>query len=577
MQAEERSLMLLEQVASQRGQTDIVAEAGEARRALAAGSFNVAFIGQFKRGKSTLINALLGRELLPMDVAPVTTVITVVVYGPVERAMVRFPGGQEQEIELTRVGQYVSEEENPGNRKDVRAVFIELPSPLLASGLCLVDTPGVGSVFEGNSQITLRFLPRIDVAVVVLGSDPPISGEELALIRTATLHVRRVCYVLNKSDRVREATRTKAASFTRKVLCDALGRDPGSFIHASAFTALRDGEDPGVTILKHEIADLVADSGRDLARESAARASRQLAAHLLQQLDIETAALITPIEDLEHRIQRFEAAIRDVDDLALAVSTRVKAGFTYDWKKWESTEEEFTLRARAEIVKTVMSRLDRRTASSHRVLRQAAKDIGCAETKIRVDRWHKLGTDEFQRLRRHHIQQVSDETNRLIDRVASAAADAFGIPVVRFELGGIALPTRAMTFEFHEPSMALDINTWLTPILDLVSTRKALIRRACRHTQGLVVEWLQRNLYEVDRHLVDWIDALVKELESAMRSRLNSMRREVFDAIQEGRRRREAGEEAVKDQLAAIEKQRRKIADALLSLPSPHQLRTYTP
>lgn len=79
--------------------------------------------------------------------------------------------------------QGVSEEHNPANEKGVTGAEVFVPSSLLATGLCLVDTPGIGSVSAANSAATREFLPRVDAAVLVVGADPPISGEELALVR----------------------------------------------------------------------------------------------------------------------------------------------------------------------------------------------------------------------------------------------------------------------------------------------------------------------------------------------------------------------------------------------------------
>jgi hypothetical protein len=77
------------------------------------------------------------------------------------------------------IADYIAEERNPENRKRVRVVEAFAPSEILSSGMCLVDTPGLGSIFQQNSETT--FVPHIDAALIVLGADPPISGEEAAI------------------------------------------------------------------------------------------------------------------------------------------------------------------------------------------------------------------------------------------------------------------------------------------------------------------------------------------------------------------------------------------------------------
>ena len=171
-------LEALQRLASEAGAEDVAAEAAALRERLAEGRFYVACLGQFKRGKSTLLNALVGESVLPVGVVPVTSALTILRHGAERTARVIFGDGGSRMVGLHDVAAYVAEEHNPENAKDVAAVEITLPSPLLASGTCLVDTPGVGSVFAGNTAVTREFLPHVDAAIVVLGADPPISGEE---------------------------------------------------------------------------------------------------------------------------------------------------------------------------------------------------------------------------------------------------------------------------------------------------------------------------------------------------------------------------------------------------------------
>jgi GTP-binding protein EngB required for normal cell division len=563
MQAERQALENLELVANERKQEGILAEAREVREALARRRFNVAVMGQFKRGKSTLINALLGRDdLLPTDVAPITTAITTVEHGPTERASVRFEDGREEEIGVDQVRLFVSEEENPGNRKGVRVVRIELPAPLLTSGIRLVDTPGVGSVFESNSEVTRSFLPRIDVAVVVLGSDPPISGEELGLVKAVAPDVGRLCIVLNKSDRVREATRLKAEAFTRQVLHGALGHDPGVLIHASARAALREGADPGVSAVIRELSALATRSGAELAQASARRATRHIAAHLLQQLDLERAVLVAPLEEIGRRIDGFLEAMRDIDDLVIAACARVKSDFGFDWEAWEARRNRLLGEVVREIGREVERVAGRNSRAGARRVRGMAREIAYGEVKKLVDDSARRAIEEFNRHRAEQIERVGAETNRLIDRTAQAAARAFDIPVARFEPEVLTIDPQAMVFEFIEPVRALDAEAWVIPILDTFSPRRAVVQRASGRSEVLAREWLRTNLYEIDKHLIDWIDALTRQLETGMRSRLDGMRQEVLDAVESGRRRRQEGEAAVKHQLDQLCRQRSLVLQA---------------
>jgi len=102
---------------------------------LSENRLNLAVLGEFKRGKSTLINALLGRPLLPMAVVPLTSVITVVEYGEALRVEARFKDGRKETIPLETIPAYVTERENPKNEKGVEQVRTRFP-PRSLKGVC---------------------------------------------------------------------------------------------------------------------------------------------------------------------------------------------------------------------------------------------------------------------------------------------------------------------------------------------------------------------------------------------------------------------------------------------------------
>jgi hypothetical protein len=139
-------LLVLQHLATRLGAVDIAERTRALTQRLAEGRFYVACIGQFKRGKSTLLNALVGDPILPTGVVPVTSVVTVLRYG--ERAARVKAGGSWTPCDPSHLADFVSEDQNPGNRLAVEAVEVFVPCQLLAGGMCLVDTPGVGSVFE---------------------------------------------------------------------------------------------------------------------------------------------------------------------------------------------------------------------------------------------------------------------------------------------------------------------------------------------------------------------------------------------------------------------------------------------
>jgi Dynamin family len=127
---------------------------------LDAARLRVLVTGEAKRGKSTLINALLGRPVLPAGVTPLTAVTTTVRYGDDARAEVLFLDGHEEEHPLTALVDLVTERGNSRNRRGIAGVTVYLSAPVLAGGAELVDTPGTGSVFEWDSETAHEALRR---------------------------------------------------------------------------------------------------------------------------------------------------------------------------------------------------------------------------------------------------------------------------------------------------------------------------------------------------------------------------------------------------------------------------------
>ncbi len=322
----DNSLNRLAELAHELGSERVQDEATALSKRTAEGRFYVACVGQFKRGKSTLLNALLADRILPAGVLPLTTVPTIVRYGVSRRARVRFEGGTWTDIRPEDLPQYVSEELNPENRKGVLGVEVFSPNPLLAHGMCFVDTPGLGSVFAGNTATTQAFVPHIDAALVVVGADPPIAGEELTLVGKIGKQVANLVVVLNKADRTSEDERRIAKSFTTKMLEKQLGRPIGCVYEVSAEEQLRNGTSGrDWQELIAALQKLVRESGRDLVRVASQRGFKRLSEELFAVVAEEREALVRPLEESELRIHKLrqtiseaERSLRDVSYLFMA-------------------------------------------------------------------------------------------------------------------------------------------------------------------------------------------------------------------------------------------------------------------
>lgn len=262
-----------------------------------AGRLRVLFVGEAKRGKSTLLNALLGRELLPVGVTPVTAITTTVRAGTPERTDIRLDNGQHLSVPVEDLAAFVSERGNPHNRRGVAAVVVQVETPLPARGLELVDTPGVGSVLEHNTEQARESLATMDAAVVVLTADPPISASERLWLEQVSELAVRTFVVLNKADRLEPTERAEAEAFTRRVLDDVFGEEVPFFVCSA----------------RRALAARVAGDGGEWAASGLEALADGLASHLGEKIHAELNASIAA------------AARRTVDALldgcAVAVAT----------------------------------------------------------------------------------------------------------------------------------------------------------------------------------------------------------------------------------------------------------------
>jgi GTP-binding protein EngB required for normal cell division len=179
---------------------------------------DVAFLGQFKAGKSSLINALIGSPILPVGVIPVTTAITRLQYGPTERALVRCFDGTQFEIEVSTIGDFTSEARNPGNQKNIEYIDIELPALIAYKGLRLVDTPGLGSVFKYHQETSETWLPEVGAALLVISVDRPLSEGDLQLIHELKSYTPRIVLILTKTDLLSPDQQEEIFQFLKRML-----------------------------------------------------------------------------------------------------------------------------------------------------------------------------------------------------------------------------------------------------------------------------------------------------------------------------------------------------------------------
>jgi GTP-binding protein EngB required for normal cell division len=183
-----------------------------------AQSLNAAVFGRFKAGKSSFLNHLLGQPVLPVGVTPVTSVITTIEYGPRETAEIHFPDGRAEAVPASRIGDYVAKPANPGNAKGVASLHVRPPAMERYRGIRFVDTPGLDSVFAHNTHVSTQWLPNTGIALIAIGVDPPLSRQDIELIRDLRRFTPNISVLLTKVDTLAADERDQVERFVREQL-----------------------------------------------------------------------------------------------------------------------------------------------------------------------------------------------------------------------------------------------------------------------------------------------------------------------------------------------------------------------
>ena len=298
----------------------------------------VVVVGQFKQGKSALVNSVVDAPVCPIDDVFATAIPTVIEFGeqPAATLVTEIPGEDAPisvPVDLSSLRNHVTElSAARGTLEGVRAE-VSLPRQVLADGLVLVDTPGIGGTVARHAASTLALLPTADVVLVLSDASQEYTEPELSFLR----QVATICPVLlcvqSKVDI--EPHWREIAEANRRHLSEA-GIEASvvpvsSTLHELAVAA-RDAEldqESGVPGLVDRLQnDLAAEATRTM-RQAAADEARQVSQHLALALKSELEALVKPGDgaQLVQSLEDAQAAAADLNKRASQWQQVLNDGF----------------------------------------------------------------------------------------------------------------------------------------------------------------------------------------------------------------------------------------------------------
>ena len=551
------------------------------REKLRRDHFNLVVVGQFKRGKTCLINALLGEELLPTAVVPLTSIVTVLTYGDSLTITVAFQDGRELTISRPELADYVTEGGNPRNIKAVKEVIVAYPSATLKDGVRILDTPGVGSIYRHNTDAAYNILPHCDAALFLLSVDQPVGQAELDFLRDVRQYADRIFFLLNKIDYLREEEMGEALSFASEALREAMEAEIRLF-PVSARLALRGKAEGDAQLIEQSrlpafAAVLEAFLLREKGKVLLLSASNLLARLLSQtrlELELERKSLTVPLTELEEKMRLFqsrrETMIQEKQDLDILLQGEVNRLVTSSLDRDLRLFKEELARRQEELFDSF--------AEEHRdldlkELSEALEKFVLEEVERAFSAWYaeeekKVG-HEFEVICERFVKKV----NEIIDDLHRFSSELFAVPFEPVDVGEAWLHESHLTFKLKEDLVGLDLladrvtQTWPRYISGRLERFKTAV---FRWANRLIVSRRRRHMLEAiemqaGRVRYDFLERLGKgqrRFHREMTRRLEAAVGGIGTALEQGMREQARGAEDVKRCMDLIE-ERLESADAL--------------
>jgi GTPase SAR1 family protein len=536
----------------------------ELREKVQTNTFNLVVVGQFKRGKTSLINALLGAEILPVAVVPLTSIVTIMTYGEALRIRVYFNDGRVTEIRPESLPEYVTEKGNPKNIKDVKEVVITYPSSYLKDGVRLIDTPGVGSIYQHNTDVAYQYLPKSDAALFLLSVDQPVSKAELDFLKDVKEYSNRIFFLLNKADYLTEKDLNESIEFSKNVIKEAMGIDVKIF-PVSARLAL-EGKKTGSEelLMKSMLPQFSEVLNRFLMEEKGKILILSVANNLLRllsqarfELELELKSLTAPLEELMTKIKAFEDKKREV----LLEKNDFEILFEGETKKLlRNILDEDLERFKKELVPQVSGNLENffneNKSLSLKELHRAMEQQVIKEVKEAFNAWRVIEDERlakaFESICKRFILKIQD----IVDELLRFSSELFQIPFEAIKAEALWSVKSGFYYKFKDEPVGLEMLAGtLTLALPKFIGEKIILKKMKEYMLQVIDVQSGRVRYDfaerLDKSKLDFRWEMLQKIDATIEG--------IETAIKKGMSKREMGEKEVEERKRIIHETMQKL------------------
>ncbi len=536
--------------------------------------FNLVVLGQFKRGKTTFINALLGEKVLPSAVLPLTSIVTLIEYGPTEKAEVIFLSGERKEIATNEIKLYVTEKENPKNEKGVSLVRLFHPSPLLKKGIILVDTPGVGSLYENNTDVTYGFLPRVDAAIFLLTVDPPLSKEEISFLKDIEPHVEKLFFLLNKIDYVDEDELEEVLRFSKENLKKALGLDDVTIFPISAKTALEGRIRSDESMIRKSGIEkfervlerfLFEERGKVILRSSINKVLNVISERLFS-LEIEIKTAEDPVDELERKIEKFkeikDEIVQEKRDSEFLFRGEVDSLIKLVNSDMERFQNQRIPKIYSKILEILEENKGKPSMELSKTMDEAFKRILVKELDDMLNEEEKRVNEEYGRIAR----RFSGRINNIVGKLMDLSAELFDIPLERFETEEEITEESSLWYRLEDSPRLIDFEGVAKFISYAILPSSVVHKKIKNEFKKKIPEKVDMNCGRIRSDLVDRIKKSSMELRWGMEQKLNQTISFVEDALKRAMELKEKGKGELEETIRRLNERKSRLEMAMKSL-----------